>query len=98
MPVDLPNLLIGLLAATLPLGWLAWHLRERAARQESELALLRERLTTAQLAQDGLGAQLEAEREAFQRLSGRHGELAFPALFHANGLGSGEPDVALELG
>ncbi|GBL54547.1 DNA recombination protein RmuC [Pseudomonas citronellolis] len=76
MPVDLPNLLIGLLAATLPLGWLAWHLRERAARQESELALLRERLTTAQLAQDGLGAQLEAEREAFQRLSGRHGELA----------------------
>ncbi|WP_099049127.1 DNA recombination protein RmuC [Pseudomonas citronellolis] len=38
--------------------------------------MLRERLTTAQLAQDGLGAQLEAEREAFQRLSGRHGELA----------------------
>ncbi|WP_275630427.1 DNA recombination protein RmuC [Pseudomonas sp. 273] len=38
--------------------------------------MLRERLATAQLAQDGLGAQLEAEREAFQRLSGRHGELA----------------------
>ncbi|WP_089393142.1 DNA recombination protein RmuC [Pseudomonas delhiensis] len=38
--------------------------------------MLNERLATAQLAQDGLGAQLEAEREAFQRLSGRHGELA----------------------
>ncbi|MDF3935867.1 DNA recombination protein RmuC [Pseudomonas citronellolis] len=41
--------------------------------------MLRERLGTAQLAQDGLGAQLEAEREAFQRLSGRHGELSAEA-------------------
>lgn len=79
MPIDLPNLLIGLFAGLLPLAGLAWQLRGRLAERESELALLGERLATAQLAQDGLGAQLESEREAFQRLSGRHGELSAEA-------------------
>lgn len=79
MAIDLPTLLIGLLAGMLPPAALAWRLRERLAERDSELALLGERLATAQLAQDGLGAQLESEREAFQRLSGRHGELSAEA-------------------
>ncbi|WP_435608564.1 DNA recombination protein RmuC [Pseudomonas knackmussii] len=37
--------------------------------------MIGERLATAQLAQDGLGAQLEAERDAVQHLNGRNGEL-----------------------
>ncbi|MFZ5956483.1 DNA recombination protein RmuC [Pseudomonas knackmussii] len=41
--------------------------------------MLGERLTTAQLAQDGLGVQLEAEREAVQHLNGRNGELVAEA-------------------
>ncbi|MBO3277229.1 DNA recombination protein RmuC [Pseudomonas schmalbachii] len=76
MPVDLPNLLIGILAGALPLAVLAWRLQGRVAAQEQELALGRERLATAQLAQDGLTAQLDTEREAFQRLAGRHSELS----------------------
>ncbi|SDH95266.1 DNA recombination protein RmuC [Pseudomonas panipatensis] len=79
MPLDLPNLLIGVFAGALPLAYLAWRLRERLAEQERELALCQERLATAQLAQDGLGARLDGDREAFQRLSARHGELAAEA-------------------
>lgn len=79
MPIDLPNLLIGLLAGMLPLAGLAWHLRERLAEREGELALLGERLATAQLAQDGLTVQLEAERDAVQHLNGRNGELVAEA-------------------
>lgn len=61
MPVDLPNLLLGLLAAAIP--WPAWHgSYRRASLAEREIALLGERLATAQLAQDGLNAQLETSR------------------------------------
>ncbi|KAF1054388.1 MAG: hypothetical protein GAK43_00905 [Stenotrophomonas maltophilia] len=76
MPLDLPNLLLGLIASALPLAWLAWRQRERLAGAEQEQALLRERLESAQLAQDGLAAQLDTERDASQRLSARHAELA----------------------
>ncbi|WP_169720214.1 DNA recombination protein RmuC [Pseudomonas jinjuensis] len=38
--------------------------------------MCQERLATAQLAQDGLGAQLDAERDAGQRLAARHAELS----------------------
>lgn len=62
MPVDLPNLLLGLLAAAIPLAGLAWQLQRRASLAEREIALLGERLATAQLAQDGLNAQLETSR------------------------------------
>ncbi len=50
MPVDLPNLLLGLLAAAIP--WPAWHggYERRASLAEREIALLGERLATAQLA------------------------------------------------
>lgn len=49
MPVDLPNLLLGLLAAAIPLAGLAWQLQRRASLAEREIALLGERLATAQL-------------------------------------------------
>ncbi|MGP6219061.1 hypothetical protein ACQUYL_29655, partial [Pseudomonas paraeruginosa] len=38
--------------------------------------MLGERLATAQLAQDGLNAQLEMGREAYQQLGERHAKLA----------------------
>ncbi|MHC3970843.1 DNA recombination protein RmuC, partial [Pseudomonas aeruginosa] len=38
--------------------------------------MLGERLATAQLAQDGLNAQLETSREAYQQLGERHARLA----------------------
>ncbi|MCY1269312.1 RmuC family protein [compost metagenome] len=76
MPVDLPYLLFGLLAGAVPLAALAWRLQQRVATREQELALCQERLATAQLAQDGLGAQLDAERDAGQRLAARHAELS----------------------
>ncbi|MFG9880249.1 hypothetical protein ACG3SK_02820 [Pseudomonas aeruginosa] len=40
MPVDLPNLLLGLLAAAIPLAGLAWQLQRRASLAEREIALL----------------------------------------------------------
>lgn len=46
MPVDLPNLLLGLLAAAIPLAGLAWQLQRRASLAEREIALLGERLAT----------------------------------------------------
>ncbi|EZO73673.1 hypothetical protein V558_02422 [Pseudomonas aeruginosa BWH057] len=76
MPVDLPNLLLGLLAAAIPLAGLAWQLQRRASLAEREMALLGERLATAQLAQDGLNAQLETSREAYQQLGERHARLS----------------------
>ncbi len=76
MPVDLPNLLLGLLAAAIPLAGLAWQLQRRASLAEREIALLGERLATAQLAQDGLNAQLETSREAYQQLGERHARLS----------------------
>lgn len=38
MPVDLPNLLLGLLAAAIPLAGLAWQLQRRASLAEREIA------------------------------------------------------------
>jgi len=69
MPIDLPNLLLGLSAAAVPLLALAWQLQRRLALQQAERALLEERLSTAQLAQDGLGAQLDLGRAEIAQLS-----------------------------
>lgn len=79
MPLDLTALLLGALAGLLPMAALAWRLQARRLAVEQEASLLRERLAMAQLAQDGLSAQAEADREAFQRLSGRHHELSAEA-------------------
>ncbi|KFX67675.1 recombinase RmuC [Pseudomonas taeanensis MS-3] len=67
MPLDLPTmfpaLLLGLVAAAVPLLALAWSLQRRAANLVLESSLLQERLNSAQLAQAGLSAQLDACRQ-----------------------------------
>ena len=67
MPLDLPSLLpallLGVLGAAVPLLALVWSLQRRAAALGLESSLLQERLSSAQLAQAGLSAQLEACRQ-----------------------------------
>ncbi|MCY1525356.1 RmuC family protein [compost metagenome] len=53
----------------MPTLGLAWHLHRLLARQRTETALLEERLSHAQLAQDGLGAQLDDYRGEVAELS-----------------------------
>ena len=72
MPIDLPNLLLGLSVAAIPLLALAWQLHSRLTRKRSECALLEERLSTALLAQDGLSVQLDAYRDEAADLATRH--------------------------
>ncbi|MDB6141834.1 MAG: rmuC [Pseudomonas sp.] len=69
MAFDLTSLLIGLGSATLPLLALAWQLHRRLAQQQADAALLDERLSTAQMAQDGLNAQLDSARDEISDLS-----------------------------
>jgi DNA recombination protein RmuC len=67
--MDLTSLLLGLAGAALPLLVLAWQLQRRASSSQTELSLLEERLATAQLAQEGLAAQLDASRDEVSDLS-----------------------------
>lgn len=69
MPLDLPNLLLGLLLAAAPLLGLAWRQQRRVTVLEAERLVLDERLATAQLAQDGLAAQLEDCRAEVRELN-----------------------------
>ncbi|MDB5980659.1 MAG: hypothetical protein JWQ69_1674 [Pseudomonas sp.] len=69
MAFDLTSLLLGLGGAALPLLALAWQLQRRLARLQADTALLDERLSTAQMAQDGLNAQLDAARDEISDLS-----------------------------
>jgi DNA recombination protein RmuC len=68
MALDLTSLLLGLGAAALPLLGLAWQLQRKVAQREAEAALLDERLSNAQMAQDGLNAQLDACRDEISDL------------------------------
>lgn len=63
MALDLSSLLLGLAVAGVPLLALIWQLQRKLGSHPAELALLNERLNTAQLAQEGLGAQLDASRD-----------------------------------
>ena len=63
MALDLSSLLLGLAAAGVPLLALIWQLQRKLGSHPAELALLNERLNTAQLAKEGLGAQLDACRD-----------------------------------
>jgi DNA recombination protein RmuC len=63
MATDLTSVLLGLAGAGLPLLALAWQLQRRASNGQAEVALLEERLAMAQMAQDGLNAQLDAGRD-----------------------------------
>ncbi|GFM51029.1 DNA recombination protein RmuC [Pseudomonas cichorii] len=69
MVVDLNSLLLGLGAAALPLLAWVWQMQRRLARQQADTALLDERLSMAQMAQDGLNAQLDASRDEISDLS-----------------------------
>lgn len=69
MAMDLTGVLLGLAGAALPLTVLAWQLQRRLSSRQNELFLLEERLATAQLAQDGLNAQLDACRDEISDLA-----------------------------
>lgn len=69
MALELTSVWLGLGVAALPLLALAWQLQRRLARQLVEAALLDERLITAQMAQAGLNAQLDASRDEISDLS-----------------------------
>lgn len=69
MALDLTSLLLGLAAAALPLLVLAWQIQRRLVQRQAEAALLDERLSNAQMAQDGLNAQLDASRDEISDLS-----------------------------
>ncbi len=68
MAMDLTSVLLGLAGAGLPLLFLAWQLQRCLSLAQADRALLEERLGTAQLAQDGLSAQLDACRDEISDL------------------------------
>lgn len=73
MPIDLSTALLpallGVVAAALPLLYVAWSLQRRLASREVEFSLLQERLSNAQLAQAGLAAQLDDCRTELAEIS-----------------------------
>ncbi len=69
MAFDLTSLLLGLLLAGAPSLALAWQIQRRLSALSADTALLQERLATAQLAQDGLSAQLDASRDEISDLA-----------------------------
>ncbi|ALE87209.1 recombinase RmuC [Pseudomonas versuta] len=68
MALDLSSILLGLALAGIPLLAVLWQVQRRASALHAELAMLNERLNTAQLAQEGLSAQLEASRDEISDL------------------------------
>ncbi len=69
MALDLTSIVLGIVAAAVPcLGWVFQQQRRFAAR-EAQAALLEERLSSAQMAQEGLLAQLDASRDEISDLS-----------------------------
>lgn len=69
MAVDLASIVLGMVVAALPcLGW-ALHVQRRLTLRQGQMALIEERLNSAQLAQEGLQAQLEASRDEISDLS-----------------------------
>jgi DNA recombination protein RmuC len=77
---DLPNLLLGLLLAGVPLAALAWRLQRAQALLAGERLLLEERLTQARLAQEGLSVQIDGLQDDLrtvqQASSSQQAELA----------------------
>ena len=62
MPIDIPNLLLGLCLAAVPLLAVLWQWQRRLHVLQQERLLLDERLSTSQLALDGFSVQLEDSR------------------------------------
>ncbi len=73
MALDITSLLLGLLLAGVPSLALAFQLQRRLSRVDADTALLNERLATAQLAQSGLNAQLDACRDEISDLAQANG-------------------------
>ncbi|TBU93987.1 DNA recombination protein RmuC [Pseudomonas dryadis] len=73
MPSDfaslLPALLLGVLLTAMPLLAWVWTLLRRSERARLECGVLQERLSAAQLAQAGLGAQLDGCREELTEIA-----------------------------
>jgi len=68
MAFDITSLLIGMLLAGVPSLALAWQIQRRSSGLAAASALVQERLSTAQLAQEGLNAQLDACRDEISDL------------------------------
>ena len=69
MPVDPLSLVIGVTVALVPLLAAVWSLQRRIGHEQSEQALLQERMEHAQLSQAGLLAQLDACRAELAEVS-----------------------------
>ena len=68
MSLDLNSFLLGLMVSGVPLLALLWQLQRLYSAHPAELAMLNERLNMAQLAQEGLSAQLDAGRDEISDL------------------------------
>ena len=74
MPIDIPNLLLGLCLAAIPLLVVLWQWQRRLHQLQQERLLLDERLSTTQLALDGFSVQLEDSRAEASRLLHSHAQ------------------------
>jgi len=74
MPIDIPNLLLGLCLAATPLLAVLWQWQRRLQLLQQERLLLDERLSTTQLALDGFSVQLEDSRAEASRLLHSHAQ------------------------
>lgn len=74
MPIDIPNLLLGLCLAAIPLLVVLWQWQRRLHLLQQERLLLDERLSTTQLALDGFSVQLEDSRAEASRLLHSHAQ------------------------
>jgi len=69
MVFDWTSIALGLAGAAVPLLAVCWQLQRRLTASMTGWELLEERLATAQLAQEGLAAQLDASRDEISDLS-----------------------------
>ena len=69
MVFDWTSIALGLAGAAVPLVALCWQIQRRLTARMAGWELLEERLTIAQLAQEGLTAQLDASRDEISDLS-----------------------------
>ena len=69
MAFDWTSMALGLAGAALPLLALCWQVQRRLNERVAGRELLEERLAMAQLAQEGLAAQLDASRDEVSDLS-----------------------------
>ena len=73
MPIDLPNLLLGVSLAALPLLFICWRLQQRTNIEQQERLLLDERWRSGQQAHADICAQLDDSRGEAQLLRNSHG-------------------------